>query len=373
MTLRSPIAGWTGVAAAFLVGCAATHQGASTAAKSSATPPETPEATALAERARRDVEQLRQLGPMPGVGPGTQAAAPAVPEVQWIVPPRDPGGVPSAEAAAQHPLANASPAAKPPEELPGGQVVAPAPDRERMLQLTVDLCSELYRQGAYSNVPLRELLLIAATSLVTPDRALVPDALPGLSERERELLARMQEFFAEIGRGLQEDRDPEAIVKAIEQLHQILGRQPRLSLPKAALCTRVGGFGDYDEFARNEAGRYTFLAHSGQQAVVYVEVADFTSTLNEQRQWVTELSQQLVLYSDRDGIPVWREAWQPGHDTSRNRRGDFFVVQIITLPPQLSVGRYQLKVHVRDDKSRAEAEIAVELEMVADPRMTAGN
>jgi hypothetical protein len=371
MTPGSPIAGWVGVALALLGGCAATHQGAATSPQSSGMPPETPEAAALAERAKRDVEQIKQLGPKAGVDPGTQAAAPAVPDIQWIVPPRDRGGLPSAEAAAQHPLANAAPPApKPPEELPGGQVVTPAPDRERMLQLTVDLCSELYRQGAYSNVPLRELLLIAATSLVTPDRALVPDALPGLSERERELLARMQEFFAEIGRGLQEDRDPEAIVKAIEQLHQILGRQPRLTLPKAALCTRVGGFGDYDEFARNEAGRYSFLAHSGQQAVVYVEVADFTSALNEQGQWVTELSQQLVLYSDRDGIPVWRESWQPGHDTSRNRRGDFFVVQIITLPAQLSVGRYQLKVQVRDDKSRAEAEIAVDLEMLADPRMT---
>jgi hypothetical protein len=241
-----------------------------------------------------------------------------------------------------------------------------------MLQLTVDLCSELYRQGAYSDVPLREMLLIAATSMVTPDRALAAEALPGMSERERELLGRMQEFFAEIGRGLQASRDPEAVVTAIEQLHQILSRQPRLGLPRAALCTRVGGFGDYDEFPRNEAGRYSFLAHSGQQAVVYVEVADFTSVQNEQGQWVTELSQQLVLYSDRDGIPVWREGWQPGVDASRNRRGDFFIVQIITLPQQLSVGRYQLKVHVRDDRSRAEAELAIELEMVADPRMTAG-
>ena len=37
---------------------------------------------------------------------------------------------------------------------------------------------------------------------------------------------------------------------------------------------------------------------------------------------------------------------------------------------QLSVGRYQLKISVRDEKSRAEAEASLEFEMVADPSLT---
>ena len=102
---------------------------------------------------------------------------------------------------------------------------------------------------------------------------------------------------------------------------------------------------------------------------MYVEVEDFVSELNEKGKWVTELSQQLVVFSDRDGIPVWREEWQAGVDVSNNRRNDFFIVQIITLPKALSVGRYQLKIHARDEKSGAEAETSLEIEMVADPRM----
>ncbi len=105
---------------------------------------------------------------------------------------------------------------------------------------------------------------------------------------------------------------------------------------------------------------------------MYVEVEDFTSERNKQGDWVTELSQQLVIYSDRDGIPVWREDWQLGTDTSKNRREDFFIVQVITLPPRLSVGLYQFKIHVRDKQSGAEAEVTVEFEMVADSRMTGG-
>jgi hypothetical protein len=261
-----------------------------------------------------------------------------------------------------------------PTELPGGSVV---PDQEPQIaetdplgRLIVELSAELYRRGAYSDMPLRELLLIAATTMVTPDRALVPDALPGLTPREREIVGLMQDFFRQLGEDLAERGDPEVLVGAIDKLSQALHTQPQLVLPEAALCSRVGGFGDYDEFPVNDDGRYRFLAQDGQQAVVYVEVEDFTSERNKKGEWVTELSQQLVIFSDRDGIPVWREDWQLGTDVSKNRREDFFIVQVITLPPQLSVGLYQFKIHVRDKRSGAEAEVTVEFEMVADSRMT---
>ena len=103
--------------------------------------------------------------------------------------------------------------------------------------------------------------------------------------------------------------------------------------------------------------------------MVYLEIDEFTSELNEKGQWVTELSQELVIYSDRDGIPVQREGWQTGVDLTKHRRTDFFVVQIITLAERLSVGRYQLKIRVRDERSGAEAETAIDFEMIADPRL----
>jgi len=134
----------------------------------------------------------------------------------------------------------------------------------------------------------------------------------------------------------------------------------------------VGGFGDYDEFGRGERGGYAFLAHTGQQAVVYLEVENFTSELDDQGRWVTQLAQQLVVISDRDGIPVWREDWQRGTDISKNRREDFFIVQVVTLPKRLSVGLYQLKIHIRDERSGSEAEATIDFEMVADPKMMGG-
>ena len=355
-----------------------------------------PEALAMAEQARRDVEQIRRLqdgGPSQEQSGAAAAARP--PKIEWTtlpgpVAPGAADGDPTAgntQVSLPHdtPPMRPNPLSLPQvQDTPGGGTASdpattpaasssPSPaEQERRRQLIVELCGMLYREGAYSDVPLRELLMIAATTMITPDRSLVPDALPGLTERERELLGRLQEFFTRLGRELADTGDPETVVAAIDDLHRSLAAPVRLGLPQVALCTRVGGFGDYDEFPRNQARRYAFLAHTGQQAVVYVEVEDFVSELNEQGKWVTELSQQLVVFSDRDGIPVWREEWQAGVDVSNNRRDDFFVVQIITFPKALSVGRYQLKIHVRDEKSGAESETSVEIEMVADPRMIGG-
>jgi hypothetical protein len=258
---------------------------------------------------------------------------------------------------------------------PTGHAGAASPGEadDRVRQLVVDLSRELCRQAAYSDAPVRQLLLVAATTILDPQRAIDPATHPGLTDRERDILAKMQAFFAGIGTALAESGDPEDVVKAVEALHRSLATEPQLRIARTALCTRVGGFGNFDELRRNAAGNYVFLAHSGQQAVVYVEVEEFTSRQNDKGDWITELAQQLTIYSDRDGIPVWGGGdWQVGVDRSRNRREDFFVVQVITLDERLSVGRYQLKVRVRDERSGAEAETSIDLEMVADPALAGG-
>jgi len=342
-----------------------------------------------AEQARRDVEQLKRLQQQRGAANPEQLADGSVqrptgpPRIDWITPNSSSTARTPTRGSVQEPLASDPPATDSstanlplpmPTELPGGSVAIEQThqivETDPLGRLIVELSAELYRRGAYSDMPLRELLLITATTMVTPDRALVPEALPGLTPREREIVGLMQDFFRQLGEDLADSGNPEVLVDAIDELSKALRKQPQLVLPQAALCSRVSGFGDYDEFPVNDDGRYRFLAQDDQQAVVYVEVEDFSSERNKKGEWVTELSQQLVIFSDRDGIPVWREDWQLGTDTSKNRRADFFIVQVITLPPRLSVGLYQFKIHVRDKQSGAEAEVTVEFEMVADSRMT---
>ena len=155
-------------------------------------------------------------------------------------------------------------------------------------------------------------------------------------------------------------------MKAIRTLETTAVEQPQLALPAARLCWRIGGFGDFDAF-----DRAVFLAHDEQQMILYLEIDDFESVQNKNGEWVTEVSQQLEIYSDRDGIPVWSEPWQKAVDATNNQRRDFFTTQIITLPKALSVGSYHLKIRARDETSGAEAETSIPLEMVADPKLAA--
>jgi len=61
-------------------------------------------------------------------------------------------------------------------------------------------------------------------------------------------------------------------------------------------------------------------------------------------------------------------------DRSRTRRRDFYIVQRIDLPANLSVGKYNLKVAVRDRHAPggAEAEAVVPIQIVADASLLAG-
>jgi len=248
-------------------------------------------------------------------------------------------------------------------EEPGGGVETLGPTA--LEQVVVDLSRELYQQAAYADMPLRELLVIAATSMVDPDRAIEPSAIPGLTDREREVLSQFQRFFATLGRELDGSREAdEVLTESLNDLREALDQTPPLQIATAALCTSVRGFGDYTPF-----NKYAFMAQEQQQAVVYIEIENFNSRTNDKGDWVTELSQELTIYSDRDGLPVWSEPWQKAVDVSRKQRHDFFTVQIVTLPKALSVGKYYFKIRVRDENTDALAEHSIPFELVADPRM----
>jgi hypothetical protein len=313
-------------------------------------------------------------GPAPADEVASAPAAPAAPpDIQWNSRRRTVAadGPDEAEppATTQPPLARdpapdlaitapAPPAGDDAADAPDATTPPPAVDplvHDDLGVLLVDVRRSLNLRKSYSDQPLLELFAISSN----------PDAFNGLTDGERALLEKLQIFFTRIGSRLDADGDAEdEIVAAVEALRGQLVREPELELPNTQLCWRVGGFGDYDAF-----DRVAFLAHTEQQVILYLEVDRFTSEPNQKSQWVTELSQQLEIYSDLDGIPVWSEPWQKAVDVTNNRRRDFFTTQIITLPPALSVGRYHLKIRVRDEKSGAEAEASVPFEMVADPKL----
>ena len=348
----------------------------------------------LASLAQRDVDDFMRLrreaeaktqaspentdsdGPQPGPAESEPVAA-APPAIIWT----DPVGqslasAEDAEALTATPTESAITmgASTPDDDSPNPVLAIHQPldtlaPEDRLNELLVGLSAELYMRASDADQPLRELIMITATSMVDPSRKLANiDALPGLTDREREMLTAFQSFFLELGSKLDGSEEADsAVITALQALQSSLVEAPILTIPAASLCTSVEGFGKYAPFSENR-----FLAHADQQMVVYVEIGDFSCTQNPAGQWVTELAQQLIIYSDRDGIPVWREEWLPVVDTASKPRQDFYTTQLVTLPDALSVGKYQLKIRLRDEHSGAEAEQAIEFEMVADPKLAAG-
>lgn len=174
--------------------------------------------------------------------------------------------------------------------------------------------------------------------------------------------------------------DQPAALKALEEQAAAL-RTEGFTITRALLARRVTGFGQFTPFASG-----TFLVGRAQPVLVYVEVDKFghrelsgevpetgaiTTGEPGELRWAVELSQELQLYHDADGVLVWRSPEQSTRDLSARQRRDHYLVQRVELPARLTVGGYRLKVIVRDRVSESTAEAVIPIEIVADAGLVA--
>ncbi len=83
--------------------------------------------------------------------------------------------------------------------------------------------------------------------------------------------------------------------------------------------------------------------------ILYCEIENFSSHLNGNKYWETNLTEECLLYNAA-GQRIWENNRTAVADTCRNRRRDFFVGKRIHIPP-LPAGQYSLKVTVTDPQS----------------------
>jgi hypothetical protein len=107
-----------------------------------------------------------------------------------------------------------------------------------------------------------------------------------------------------------------------------------------------------------------FAAGALSHTIAYCELENVSARQNAKGEWESRLTQQAVLYTEA-GQRVWSTQRQAVSDSSRNRRQDFFVYVPITLLPNLSIGRYLLKITVEDEQVKRVAEATVPIEIVA--------
>jgi hypothetical protein len=187
-------------------------------------------------------------------------------------------------------------------------------------------------------------------------------SIAGLIPEDRELLSAVMDSLTNFRSQLRADNNM-LFSKKIRPLLEMADRlrsQAELSVPTVALCTGVKAFGVYDPI---DPAR--FIAGREQRVVVYCEVENFLSQPNEKNLYETRLTQDIVLYEESSGLPVWTDKKSTYVDQARRRRHDFFMGKIITLPANLTINRYLLKVTVEDQQARHIAENTVPIEIVA--------
>lgn len=187
----------------------------------------------------------------------------------------------------------------------------------------------------------------------------MPD-IAGLAAEDREILTAMLDGLTNFRNSVRADNNmlTNRKVRPLIEMSDRLRSRADLSIPNAILCREVKGFGSYSPIESNrfEAG----IAH---KVIVYAEVENFASRLNDKNLWETQLEQHLVLYSE-SGLPLWEDK-VPTSDLCRNRRRDFFIARIMTIPGNVNMGRYTLKVSVTDQQANRIAETSIPIAVVA--------
>jgi hypothetical protein len=192
----------------------------------------------------------------------------------------------------------------------------------------------------------------------------VPDlqAMSGLTTEDRELLSTLVDSLANFRNQLRQNNNMlmSKKIAPLVDLGERLKSQAELTIPKFIFVSQAPGFGRYQaiEPARFAAGKPHVVG-------IYYEVENFKSRLNENQLYETRLIENLVLYTEATGFPVWQDRKSTLTDTSHRLRRDFFNAKNITLPASLTIGRYLLKVTIEDQEAQQIAESTIPVEIVA--------
>jgi hypothetical protein len=187
------------------------------------------------------------------------------------------------------------------------------------------------------------------------------NSLSGLPTEDRELISAVMDGLSNFRNTLRQDNNMllSRKIRPLTDLADRLSTQADLSIPTLTLCTKVEGFGRYDAIEPAH-----FVAQKEQQAIVYLELENFSSKQNDAKMWQTDVTQEAVLYTE-DGLQVWADKTQRIQDLCRNRRHDFFLRTLVKFPGNLTVGRYMLKVTIVDQQANHVAEASLPIQMVA--------
>ncbi|NRA58875.1 MAG: hypothetical protein HRU13_12240 [Phycisphaerales bacterium] len=330
---------------------------------------ETTGGLSLAEAARRSADDLTELltqgRPLPRTPTGTEASTPRDP---WQPPSARVSQAEQDESASsdQEPTESVEPAPTeqqtPAAEIEAAPVIDPI---EAALERFEDDQGDADRALAAS--------MMARLLRLYADRDDGSRPSQALSPAEREMFEALEPVLEAIASGERYDA-PERAGTAIEEAVLELAEVLPVRIRDAALATDIYGFAAYRPFYSN-----AFLAGRSNRVLLYTEPSRFVSTPTADPESSgaasnpgaveVRLGLELRLFNERGSMLAWRRPEERVAIRSDRPRTEVYLGTVIDLPSSLTVGRYQLKVILRDLADGSEDERVIPIEIVADPRL----
>lgn len=245
-------------------------------------------------------------------------------------------------------------------EMGGAQAAGVTLD-ERIRAASGDLTRLLSERASTSTSPLADLAVASALAARAGEPA--PESAQ-LAPSERAALMAVHGLVGTLGSGATGSESGVDVADALQRSADEASAGLPLRVTDAKLCTRVNGFGDYTELDVN-----AFLAGRASPVIVYAQVDRFMSRAGAGGRQVVEMSQELNIYHEADGAHCWKRPAQTVTESTRTRRRDFYLTNAIELPATLTVGKYRLKVTMRDATGGGTAETTIPFSIVADPAL----
>lgn len=249
----------------------------------------------------------------------------------------------------------------------GGVPESASPDRSTLI---VNLFDATATQAQRDEDPFAKMVPVALLGLdeETTQNAiqLNPSTLNNLTPEERTML----DALRTVGRSMMVenvlDRSPGSLARTLSSIAHDLSASEPISISDAAMCTRIFGYGRYELQPGNR-----FVAGRPNRVSIYTELENFgTRDARSNDPGVmpgdtiaTEVSQTIVLFSS--GIQAWSVPKQSVVLPGKKPQRDLFLRQVIDLPANLTIGKYEMKIIVRDETDGSVAETILPLEIVA--------
>ncbi len=241
----------------------------------------------------------------------------------------------------------------------------PAPTRDEQVAALLAQLATVLGNGEDTTAPVAAAIRLLGLELVEPESA-VPE-LAALRDQLAPAERATVDALTTLVRALASSDDPadQAVVAAILQdAVTDLPDGDALSIPAMAICNRVDGFGAYRALPDHR-----FVAGRVNRMIVYVEIGGFEQQKSSSGLWQVELTQELTLIQESDGLPALHIPAEVIKDRSVRARRDFYTTRRLELPRTLAIGRYQLKVTIRDRlHGTAVAESTFPIELMANAR-----